>query len=101
MRPPPPANRSLLPSLPAGVWTLQAGGLANALGTGLAIPFLPIYLHSVRGMSLGLVGAVLATQRLLRLVGCRLAGTIVDRLGGRLTLSLALTLQASVRRTAR
>ena len=94
MRPAPPANRSLVPRLPAGVWTLQAGGLANALGTGLAIPFLPIYLHSVRGMSLGLVGAVLATQGLLQLVGCGLAGTIVDRLGGRLTLSVALTLQA-------
>ncbi len=36
----------------------------------MAIPFLPIYLHSVRGMSLGLVGAVLATQGLMQLVGC-------------------------------
>lgn len=95
MRPPPAPSRSLAPRLPAAVWTLQAGGLANALGTGLAIPFLPIYLHSVRGMSLGLVGAVLATQGLMQLVGCGLAGTIVDRLGGRLTLSVALTLQAT------
>lgn len=95
MRPPRPAIRSLAPQLPAAVWTLQAGGLANALGTGLAIPFLPIYLHSVRGMSLGLVGAVLATQGLMQLVGCWLAGTIVDRLGGRLTLSVALLLQAA------
>ena len=45
-------------------------------------------------MSLGLVGAVLAPQGLLQLVGCGIAGTIVDRLGGRLTLSVALTVQA-------
>ena len=45
-------------------------------------------------MSLGVVGAVLATQGLMQLVGCGLAGTIVDRLGGRLTLSVALLLQA-------
>ena len=32
------------------MWLLQAGGLANALGTGLAFPFVAIYLHNVRGM---------------------------------------------------
>ena len=53
--------RSLDPRLPRPVWILSFGGLANAVGNGLAFPFLVIYLHNVRGFSLGLAGLVLAT----------------------------------------
>ena len=41
--------RSLDPRLPRPVWIMEAGGLANAFGNGLAFPFLFIYLHNVRG----------------------------------------------------
>ena len=94
MRPPNAALRAIAPGLPRPVWTLQAGGLANALGSGLAIPFVPIYLHNVRGMPLGIVGAVLAAQGLAQIVGGVLAGLLIDRLGPRRSLPLALLLQA-------
>ena len=53
--------RSLNPQLPRDVWILQAGGLANMFGNGVIGPFLIIYLHNVRGISLGIAGLVVAT----------------------------------------
>ena len=50
--------RSLNPQLPRDVWILQAGGLANMFGNGVIGPFLIIYLHNVRGISLGVAGLI-------------------------------------------
>lgn len=94
MRSPAAALRAIDPQLPRPVWILQAGGLANAMGSGLAFPFVAIYLHNLRGMSLGLVGAVLASQGVAQLAGAAIAGPTVDRLGARLTLPCALLVQA-------
>jgi MFS family permease len=87
--------RSLNPELPRPVWLLQAGGLANWLGQGIAYPFLVIYLHNVRGMSLETAGLVLASSAAVGLVAFPVAGTIVDRIGGRATLAGALVVQAA------
>src|SRR6266511_1443183 len=38
--------RSLHPQLPRPVWLLQVGGLTNAFGNGIVLPFLIIYLHN-------------------------------------------------------
>ena len=46
--------RSLDPRLPRVVYVLQGGGLLNAFGNGVVLPFLIIYLHNVRGIPLGL-----------------------------------------------
>ena len=54
--------RSLNPNLPRDVWILQAGGLANMFGNGVIGPFLIIYLHNVRGISLGVAGLVVASN---------------------------------------
>jgi MFS family permease len=86
--------RSLRPDLPRPVWLLQLGGLANWLGQGIAYPFLVIYLHNVRDLSLGTAGLVLATSAAVGLVTFPIAGAVVDRIGGRLTLGGALFLQA-------
>ncbi|MDX6447885.1 MAG: hypothetical protein QOD08_348, partial [Gaiellaceae bacterium] len=48
--------RSLDPRLSRDVWILQLGGLTNAFGNGIVLPFLIIYLHNVRGIPLGLAG---------------------------------------------
>jgi MFS family permease len=85
--------RSLNPDLPRPVWLLQAGGLANWLGQGIAYPFLVIYLHNVRGMSLHTAGFVLATSAAVGLVAFPIAGTVVDRVGARVTLAGALVVQ--------
>jgi MFS family permease len=86
--------RSLNPRLPRSVQILQAGGLANAYGNGLAIPFLFIYLHNVRGFDLRLTGVIVATNAAVGLVAGPFAGTLIDRMGGRKTLAVSLVLMA-------
>jgi MFS family permease len=86
--------RSLNPRLPRSVWLLQVGGLTNSLGNGLALPFLVIYLHNVRGFSLGTAGLVVAVSAFAQLVAGVLAGPLIDRVGARLTLGGGLVLQA-------
>jgi predicted MFS family arabinose efflux permease len=85
---------SLGPRLPRPVWILSLGGLANAVGNGLAFPFLVIYLHTVRGISLGTAGLVLATIGTVSLLAGPAVGVVVDRIGGRATLAVALVLLA-------
>jgi MFS family permease len=86
--------RSLNPDLPRSVWVLQAGGLANFFGNGIVIPFLIIYLHNVRGLSLATAGLVAATNAMAALVSGPLAGTLTDRIGPRRTLVGSLTVMA-------
>ena len=87
--------RSLDPRLPRTVWTMEVGGFLNAFGNGIVFPFLLIYLHNVRGIGLGTAGLVLATNNAAGLVSTPLAGSLVDRIGGRATLSGALVVQAA------
>ena len=42
--------------------TLQVGGLVNAFGNGMVIPFMFIYLHNVRGIALGVTGLIVAAH---------------------------------------
>jgi MFS family permease len=87
--------RSLNPQLPRNVWILQAGGLANMFGNGVIGPFLIIYLHNVRGLSLGMAGLVVASGAAAALFSGFVAGALADRLGPRVVLSTALVLGAS------
>jgi MFS family permease len=74
---------------------MEAGGLANAFGTGVAYPFLVIYLHNVRGFSLATAGLVLAVGSVFGLAAGLVAGSAVDRVGARATLAASLTLSAA------
>ena len=76
------------------VQTLQLGGLCNAFGNGVVLPFTLIYLHNVRGISLAVAGLVIATNAAVALVAGPLSGPLVDRIGGRLVLATALVLLA-------
>jgi MFS family permease len=82
--------RSLDPRLPRDIYVLQAGGLLNAFGNGVVLPFLIIYLHNVRGLSLGLAGLAAATQSATALASGFLAGTLSDRIGPKRVLVGAL-----------
>jgi predicted MFS family arabinose efflux permease len=86
--------RSLDPRLPRSVWILNTGGLMNAFGTGIAYPFILIYLHNVRGFSLGVSGLIVAASGAAGILAGPAIGVVVDKIGGRLTLSGALVLQA-------
>src|SRR4051794_14460467 len=85
--------RGLDPQLPRSVWLIQAGGLVNALGNGIVFPFAVIYLHNVRGISFAQAGFALAIGGAAALLAGLLAGTLVDRVGGRNTLVFGLLLQ--------
>ena len=86
--------RSLDPQLPRDVWILQAGGLANMFGNGVIGPFLIIYLHNVRGISLGVAGLVVASNSAAGLVSGFVGGALSDRIGPRAVLSGALIVMA-------
>jgi MFS family permease len=86
--------RGLDPRLPRSVWTMEIGGFANAFGNGLAFPFLFIYLHNVRGFGLGTVGLIAASSAVAGIATIPFAGIVVDRIGGRRTLVVALVLLA-------
>jgi len=87
--------RKLDPHLPRQVWLVQIGGVVNALGNGIVFPFIVIYLHNVRGISFAEAGLALAFGGVAALAAGLLAGSTVDRIGGRNTLLLGLALQAS------
>ena len=90
MRPLAAYVRSLNPGLPRSVHILQMGGLANSFGNGLAVPFLFIYLHNVRGIDLGTAGLIVATNGAVGLVAGPVIGSFIDRVGGKRTLILSL-----------
>jgi MFS family permease len=81
---------SLNPRLPRQVQLLQVGGLMNAFGNGLVVPFLLIYLHNDRGIGLGVAGLILATNAAVSLIAGPVAGALVDRVGGKTMLTAAL-----------
>jgi predicted MFS family arabinose efflux permease len=94
MRPLAAYLRRLDPHLSREVWLVQAGGVVNALGNGIVFPFIVIYLHNVRGISFSEAGLALAFGGVVAFVAGFVAGSTVDRIGGRNTLLLGLLLQA-------
>ena len=86
--------RTLNPPLPSSVRTLQAGALVNALGNGLAYPFLFIYLHNVRDIDLATAGLIVGTNSAVGLVAGPIIGSVIDKVGGRITLAFSLWLMA-------
>jgi len=87
--------RALVPELPRGAWTLLAGDAVSALGSGLTLPFLLVYLHQVRGLGLGEAGLALTTVALAGFAGNPVGGSFADRIGGRVTLVAGLVLCAA------
>ncbi|MGG7568747.1 MFS transporter [Streptomyces sirii] len=87
--------RSLIPDLPRSAWTVLAADAFSAVGTGLTLPFLVVYLHSVQGFALGPVGLVAAMVALAGLAGNPLGGWLADRVGPRTALIAGLVIAAA------
>jgi MFS family permease len=84
----------LNPRLPGPLWILLSGSFANALGNGIVFPYLLIYLHNVRGLSLGLAGLVLAASSVSALLAGPIGGTLSDGIGPRNVLFASMAVSA-------
>ena len=80
----------LVPRLGRGAWVVLVADLLSAVGTGMTLPFLLVYLHTVRGLSLPVAGAAAASIAVASLVGNPLGGAGSDRIGPRATLAAGL-----------
>lgn len=81
--------------LPRDVYVLQTGLVLNAFGNGAANPFLVLYLHDVRGISLGVAGLAASTSAGAGLVAALAAGSLADRRGARPTMIAGLFVSAA------
>lgn len=73
---------AMLPERPAAR-RLLVGTLLSAIGNGMTLPFLFVYLTQVRGLDSSVVGFVVAWMGLLALGLAGPAGTLIDRHGAR------------------
>lgn len=86
--------RDALPARPEARRML-AGTLLSALGRGLTLPFLFIYLTEVRHLSGTTVGLLIGWFGLLTLVIAPIGGTLIDRYGARRVVLPALLLESA------
>jgi MFS family permease len=87
-------HRGLIPQLPRAAKIVLLGDAVSALGQGMSLPFLLVYLHQVRGIDLSTVGLVLSTVALVSFAGSPLGGWLSDPLGPRTTLVISLVTSA-------
>jgi MFS family permease len=80
-------GRGLAPGLGRDARVVLAADLLSAVGTGMTLPFLLVYLHTVRGLSLSLAGAAAAVVAGASFAGNPLGGVGADRVGPRVTLA--------------
>ncbi|HEV2754489.1 MAG TPA: MFS transporter [Actinomycetota bacterium] len=88
------AVSSLIPQLPTRAWKVLAGDSVAALGTGLVLPFMVVYLRDVRGFDVQTAAFVLSVVAITGFVLGAPVGPLVDRLGPRRTLIASLVLCA-------
>jgi MFS family permease len=85
----------LPPRLDPLVKRIFVGIAFSALGSGLTMPFLYVYLAEVRGISTATVGLLFAWMGLLGFLGSPLAGTAIDRFGPRPVMLVGLCAEAA------
>src|SRR5438552_12417058 len=85
----------LIPALPSRAWVVLGGDALSAVGSGLTLPFLFVYLSRVRHIHPDLAGLAVATIAVAAFVGNPLSGWLADRHGARETLIAGLVLAAA------
>ena len=89
--PPDPRLRDLDPR----VLRMFLGFAFSALGSGLTMPFLYVYLAEVRGFETSTVGWIFAWMGLLGFAMAPLGGTLIDRFGPRPVMVVGLVFEAA------
>src|SRR4051794_27589356 len=90
----PAGGSTAMPPLPREARLLLVGVGIDALGAGLALPFLVVYLHDVRGLPLATVGLVAAVPSAAALALLGPIGVVIDRIGPRRVQMAALSSQS-------
>jgi MFS family permease len=85
----------MIPRLPKTAWVVLGADALAALGSGMTLPFLLIYLHTVRGLALAPAGLAVSTVALASLIGNPLGGWLGDRYGARDALICGLVISAA------
>ena len=88
--PPRPTLASFWRDLPHEGKLLISTVIFSAVGTGLVLPFMVVYLHEVRGFALETVGLLLALQAGIGIIVVPPIGALVDRIGPRLVYASSL-----------
>lgn len=71
----------LIPPIGRKAWVALGVNAFSCLGSGLTMPFLIIYLHQVRDLSLPAAGAILGVIGVAGIVTTPLSGPLIDRVG--------------------
>ena len=66
----------------------------SALGSGLTMPFLYVYLAQGRGIPTQTVGLIFAWMGVVSFLGAPLGGTLIDRFGPRAVMLVGLVVEA-------
>ena len=82
------------PRLDPLVKRIFVGVAFSALGSGLTMPFLYVYLAEVRGIATATVGLLFAWMGLLGFIGSPIGGTLIDRFGPKPVMLVGLTAEA-------
>ena len=77
---------------PPGVWMVTLIGVLNSAGFSLSLPFLSLYLHQQRGISMAVVGLFILGSGLIASGAQMMAGMISDRVGRRPIILVSMTL---------
>ncbi|MGH2752912.1 MAG: MFS transporter [Actinomycetota bacterium] len=86
---------NLLPELPPIAWRIIRADIVSALGTGLVLPFLVVYFRDARGFSVVVAAFAVSVMAVSGLIVGLLAGALVDRIGSRSTLLVALLVSSA------
>jgi MFS family permease len=81
--------------IPGPARRVLAGLAVSALGNGLVLPFLVVYLHQVRGIPIAVAGLVVAWEAVVAFALGPVAGTVIDRVGPRIVLTVAPLVMAA------
>jgi len=78
----------------SGVWTISVINLIGAIGFSLAVPFIALYLHQDREISMTIIGVILLIGGLCSALVQIMAGELSDRLGRRPLLIASISIRA-------
>jgi MFS family permease len=83
-------DKAVVAKLPAKAKILLAGVLLSAIGNGLVLPYLFVYLHNVRGISSALTGMIVGFGAFVSLAVSPMIGNFIDHWGPRPVLLASL-----------